>query len=231
MKVLGQDDYHGARLAFLPEEKRARVRLALDQFSDREQELLEEAVENEQERPAAELSRVQQEKRAAVAQMLSSQELEMFDLWFSPAAARSREAVFGMEATEEEFLKVYEIEREAELAGITRQDLGARLRDALGEDRYHDYVRSQDPGFRELYALTVRLKLPRTMAVELHGYERAAETERASVESDPNLSPEQRRAAHEAIAIETQRAFKEVLGDRAFRQYARRAAGRAMRVQ
>ena len=34
LRVQGQDDYHGQRLGFLPEEKRARVRTVLDQFAD-----------------------------------------------------------------------------------------------------------------------------------------------------------------------------------------------------
>ena len=42
LRVQGKDDYHGQRLGFLPEDKRAKVRTVLDQFADKERELLEQ---------------------------------------------------------------------------------------------------------------------------------------------------------------------------------------------
>ena len=232
LKVQGKEDYHGARLGFLPEEKRSRVRLLLDQFSDYEQALLGGALEEGPESVSAEeLSGLQQQKREAVAQLLSPQELEQFDLWFSPAAVRTREAVYGMEADEEEFLKIYQLQRGIDAAAVSQEELDSRLREELGERRYQDYARAQDPEFRHLYSVASRFNLPRQTAVELYGYQVAAEAERARVAADSALSTEQRAAAQFAITEETQRTFKEILGERAFKHYARRRGARAMKSQ
>jgi hypothetical protein len=202
-------------------------------------------VEDEGAGPSAEeLGRLQQQKLEAVAKLLSPQELEQFDLWFSPAASRARESIYGMEATEEEFLKLYQLRREFETKlssadstqnlnepGTADQELHARIQQALGAERFEEYVRAQDPDFRELYALTSRLKLPRATAVELHGYKAAVEAARASVQVDDGLDAEQRATAQRAITEETQRAFKEKLGDKAFKQFIRRTGNRWVKGQ
>ncbi len=237
LRMSGRDDYHGARLQFLPEDKRARARLVLDEFSDRERVLLEEQIDNPAAAPgqSAGLRQLQTEKQAALAQLLTSQEREQFDLWFSPAAAHAREAVCGMNASEEEFLKLYKLRREfeAEQGGSASpdaaQEFEGRVRQALGEGRYADYTRAQDSDFRALHALAARLNLPPQTAAELFGFKQAVEEQRAQVESDPDISPAQKQAAQQAITEETQRAFQAALGEKAFQSFARRANGRWLR--
>jgi hypothetical protein len=226
----GQEDYHGQRLAFLPEEKRARVRLALDQFADQERALLEQQVdETETVGASEELTRLQQQKEAALATLLTPAEREQYDLWFSSSASRVRESVYGMNASEEEFLKLYQLQREfdAQTAGQLTEEAWAgqqvRIREALGEPRYAEYVRAQDSDYRELVRVASRFKLGPEVAAQLYSYKEPVEQERARVNSDPALTPEQKSAAFAAIESETQRAFKEALGDKAFRHFIRRS--------
>ena len=231
LKVQGQDDYYGQRLGFLPEEKRARVRLALDQFSDRERMMLEQQIdEGNALTGSEELLRLRQEKDAALAQLLTSSEREEYDLWFSPAAAAVRDEVYGMNASQEEFIKLYQIRRNftqqhGELFGPDNpawNEYQSQTREALGEQRYAEFTRAQDSDYRELVRITTRHKLNPEIASQLYSYKQPAEEERARVEADRGLTPEQKAAGIQAIAQETQRAFKEMLGEKPFKQLMRR---------
>jgi hypothetical protein len=85
-------------------------------------------------------------------------------------------------------------------------------------------VRAQDSDYRELLRVTTRFKLSADVAAQLYSYKQPAEEERARVEADPTLTAQQKAAGFQAIADETQRAFKETLGEKAFRQLMRRSA-------
>ncbi len=233
LRVAGLDDFHGQRLSFLPEEKRARVRTVLDQFADQERELLEEQIEEGAGVVVTpELARVREQKEAALAPLLTSDEREQYDLWFSDSAARVRESVYGMNASEEEFLKLYELQRQIDAkyngplppGGSEWNDVQQQTRAVLGEERYAEWVRAQDPDYRELVRVAARFKLPGTVASQLYSYKEPVEQERATVDADPNLTPQQKNAAFRAIANETQRAYKEALGEKAFRYFERRTS-------
>ncbi len=232
LRVQGQDDYHGQRLGFLPEEKRARVRTVLDQFADKERELLEQQVENGDGLiDTAELARVRQQKDAALTPLLTPQEREQYDLWFSDSAARVRDSVYGMDATQEEFLKIYALQKDldAQLATGANADAAwsqfyKRAPEVLGEQRYGEWLRAQDPDYREIVRVTSRFKLPATVAAELYSYKQPIEEQRAQVDADQNLTPQQKDAAFRAIAQETQRVYKQALGEKAFRYFSKRTA-------
>jgi len=228
LRAQGQGDYYGERLGFLPEDKRARVRTLLDQFADQERELLEQQIENDGAVAATdELARVRQQKDAALAQVLTPEEREQYDLWFSPAAAATRESVYGLNATEDEFRKLYDLRREfAAKYGDgfngrpdAAQEFNQAVRQALGDARYLEYARAQDPDYRDLFRVATRFKLNPEIASQLYSYKQPIEEEQARVEAEPSLTPEQKAAAYEAISQETQRAFREALGDKAFRHY------------
>jgi hypothetical protein len=233
LRIQGQGDYYGERLGFLPEEKRARVRMALDQYADEERMLLEQqAEESNALAGSAELARVRQQKEAALAQLLTPEERKQYDLWFSPTAAAVRDSVFGMNAGEEDFLKLYQLRqgfatRLGENFGPSDPAWGeyqAQLHQALGDRRYAEYVRAQDSDYRELMRVTTRFKLNPEVAAQLYSYKQPIEEERMRVDADATLTLEQKNAAYEAIAHETQRAFKEALGEKAFRHFMMRSA-------
>ena len=233
LRVQGQGDYFGERLGFLPEEKRARVRMTLDAFADQERSLLEQqADEGNPLSGSAELTRVRQEKEAALAQLLTPEERAQYDLWFSPASAAVRDSVYGMNASEEEFLKLYDLRRSfASRFGESFgpgdpawNDYQAQVRHSLGEERYAEYARAQDSDYRELLRVAKRFKLGTDVAAQLYSYKQPVEEERTRVDADAGLTLEQKNAAFEAIAHETQRAFKEALGEKAFRHFMQRSA-------
>jgi hypothetical protein len=231
LRVQGQVDYHGQRLGFLPEDKRAQVRSVLDQFADKERELMEEQIDNGDGFLATgDLARIRQQKEAALAPLLTPEEREQYDLWFSDSATRVRDSVFGMDATEEEFLKLYKLQKnfDAKSGSAENQEsliqFYQQAREVLGEARYGEWMRAQDPEYREIARVTSRFQLPTTVAAELYSYKQPIEEERAKVEADPNLTPNQKEAAYRAIAEETKKIYQQALGEKAFRHYSRRTS-------
>jgi hypothetical protein len=233
LRVQGQADYHGQRLSFLPEDKRAQVRAVLDQFADKERELMEEQIDNGDGFLATgDLARLRQQKEAALTPLLTPEEREQYDLWFSDSATRVRDSVFGMDATEEEFLKLYKLRKEYDTklngAEPTNDEAWKQFQKeahaVLGPERYIEWVRAQDPNYRELAQVASRFKLPPAAAAELFSYREPADEESAKVEANPNLTPIQKQAAQRAIAEEMKKIYQDVLGEKAFRHYSRRTS-------
>lgn len=238
LRVQGQEDYYGQRLAFLPEEKRARVRTVLDQFADQERALLERQVE-EGNTPAGseDFVKLRQEKNSALDQLLAPQERQQYDLWFSPSASAVRDSVYGLNASEEEFTKLYQLHRsfvgqQGENFGPWSQEWGnyeQKVRETLGEQRFAEYRRAQDNDYRELLRTTSRFKISPEVAAQLYSYKQPVEEARAQVLAEQDYTPQQRAAAFKAITAETQQVLREALGEKAFRYYDRRTGNNWVR--
>jgi hypothetical protein len=241
MKVQGQQDYYGRRLSFLPDKKRSQVRTLIEKYTAAELALREREVDEGESLTAednAELRRIRREGQEAIARLLTPEEQEQFDLWLSPSASAVRHAVYGMEVTKEEFLALYRLQKAFDATwdqgGIdlsdnaTRQkwdqgkrDLAAQIRQQLGEQRYADYQRGQDPDFRQLNQTVTRFKLPRRVAADIYEVKRVVLEQRANVQANPALTPEQKDAAVKALSDETGKICKELLGEKGFKYYTR----------
>ena len=107
--------------------------------------------------------------RREIASLLRPEQLEQYNLWFSPSAYRVRDSFFAMEPSEEDFLAIYEIQRAfdekwrevegTELGPAVREDYEqaqrdyeASIREYLGEERYAEYQKSRDDDFQQLQA-------------------------------------------------------------------------------
>jgi hypothetical protein len=243
LKQKGEEDYYERRLSFLPEEKRGEVRKVLEHFDELEQNIRsKEWDESLTPSDQAELRRLQQERQIHLANILAPAEREQFELWLSPVASGVRHDVYGMDATEEEFLAIFRLRknfeenwtgRDLELMdpgsratyAKEKDELETRLRQELGPERYAQYKRGQDEDFHHLNATVTRFKLPRKTAAEIYGYKQGLQDMRVSVTADATLTPEQKTEALRAMAQETERSVKTLLGEKAFQYYLRRGQG------
>jgi len=242
LKQQGRDDYYERRLSFLPEEKRGSLRQVLEDFDEREQDILRKEEEGELLSAAeqAALKRLREEREAQVAGVLSPEEAQQYQLWLSPTANAVRQSVYGMDASEEEFLKIYNLRHsfeqawgavDAELLGDDRRvqyeqskaALESQLRFQLGEQRYWDLKRGEDPEFHHLNSVVSRYKLPRQKAVDVYELKRSIQAMRDAVRNDPRLAQEQKQRAIEEMNAETERTARTLLGDKAFSSYLRRS--------
>jgi hypothetical protein len=236
LKQQGKEDYYGRRLGFLAEDKRGQVRTVIEKYSDQELALREkEWEEGETLSPddRAKLARLRQDRQAELAKLLTPAEQQNYDLWLGFTANKVREALYGMDATEDEFLKIYRLRKsfddqwnpeELDLNDPAMRarweqanhDLSAQIEQQLGEDRYALYERGQDPDFRALNAVAARYKLPARTVADAYAYKKIAVEARESVTGNTSLSQEQKEAALKAMSEETEKTIKETLGEKAY---------------
>lgn len=127
---------------------------------------------------------LQREKRADLAQVLSPQELELYDLNVSPTAETMRRQLGLFQPTEQEFRGLFEVRREFDekYSGMfgrpdpatlqqrasDLQAMNNQARALLGEERYNEYQRAQDYGYRAATEIVTHFNLPPANAVETY---------------------------------------------------------------
>ncbi|MBN2505144.1 MAG: hypothetical protein JXQ71_00475 [Verrucomicrobia bacterium] len=235
MKLKGYQDYYERRLGFLPEGKRTGVRQVLERFDGREKALAARRQEGGgwSEKDRLEWQDLRAEKQQALAELLSPGEQQLYELWMSPSANAVRYAFYGMDATEEEFRTVYDLRKtfdeqwdpdqlrwedttQLEQWSEAKRTLDRQIREALGEARYREYRRGEDPDWHRLNAVVTRHGLPRGLSAQAYDLQQMYRDTRAMVENDPGLDAAQRDAALREIAAQSQRAIGDILGDAAY---------------
>ncbi len=244
-RTLGEEDHLGQRLTFLSDDKKSKVRMIMERYSEEEVALREKSwLEGEtlSTEDQAKIRELQNQQTSEIASLLTPAEMEQYQLWHSPVAQRVRSSMFGMNATEREFLSLYKLQQTyAETWSEDKVDLNdpqTRLdRDeaeaelnrsieaALGPKRFAEYVRAQDPDFHQLSIAAAQFQLPAHMASDVYEMKRAAMAEQESIVTDESLSKRQKKIALDAVADQTASAARTVLGDRAFNFFKRHAQG------
>ena len=175
-RIRGLVDKYDRRLAFLPEDKRAELRGMLETWEEQEQAIREKAwdsgtVPGEEDRTRLRNLRIEREQ--ALANSLSPEQREMFDLWMAPTAEALRHDLYGMGANEQEFKTLYDLRKEFDATwprdeidtsdsstleswGTALLDLEKRVQQVLGDDRFALYQRGQDSQFHELNSTASR---------------------------------------------------------------------------
>jgi hypothetical protein len=243
LKQKGYEDYYERRLAFLPEEKRGDVRAILEKYEDQEKEIRDKELEDGETLTAADraqLRQLREQREGELAATLSPTERQWYDLWLSPSANAARYAMYGMNATEQEFLGVFQLRKgfdtqwnpeevdwnnDQQVAAYqqARESLEGQIRQQLGDQRYLDYKRGEDPDFHQLNAAVSRYKLDRSKAVEAYEIKRAVTQTIAAIRTDPNLPPAQAEEAVKSVRGETEFALRQILGNAAYRHFQQRA--------
>jgi hypothetical protein len=178
------------------------------------------------------LRQLQKQREEALAQLLTPEELEEFHLRNSPTAANLRAQLHGFNPTQEEFRRLFRLQKtfddrfnsgfdlsdpaqaDVQVAAQeqAQQALNDEMRRALGPQRYSEYERQQDPEYTTLMQFSKRFETSPTLANRVYDMKTEAERQKLRVESDPNLTPEQRGQALGAIAQETERSVAQLMG-------------------
>jgi hypothetical protein len=237
-KASGESDFYEERLDFLDAEKRSRVRMIMERSNREEVALREKSWMENDELTQEERDRLEQiaaTKAREIAALLSPEELEQYNLWFSDSAYKVRDSFFAMEPSEQDFLAIYEIQREFDSAWANksgaeyenaRSDYEQKIREHLGEERYEEFRRSRDDDYQQLQAAAVQFGLNSGIATEVYGFKKVLSEERQHVQEMPGLTTEQRARVFNALAEEAERAVIEVMGHKPYRYYIRSGAGK-----
>lgn len=244
-RVRGERDFYDERLTFLPDERRGRVRTIMERANQEEMMLREKSWLEADELSAAdkaELREIQRRKEKEIGALLSPEELEQFNLWFSPSAYRVREAFLALEPNEQEFLALYQMQRQFDVQWdgvepseldaeqrhaytLAQQALEAGMREYLGAEKFEKMGHARDPDFRQLQRTAAQFGLNPEITGEIYDYRQALEEERKNVQANSALPSAQREAILRALNEETEQAVVEAMGPKAYRYYVRQGAG------
>jgi hypothetical protein len=233
-------DEEDSRLAFLSEDQRAQVLSLREEFEGKRERILY-GLQNGKPEPSDidQLRQIDQEQDEALAQVLSPQEKQQYELSMSATADRLRQQLIGFNPTQEEFLDLYQRQKDiddayefedtndATVVAAKAADEAEALKAFkanLASDRVAQFDRSQDPDYQNLCVLSQRYDLPADTAGTLVDMRQVAAEERQKLLSNKDIPPERVEAALQAIQAETEKAVRQTLGEKAYAQYSQSAA-------
>jgi hypothetical protein len=226
-KYSSDQDYEEQAYGFLTPEKREQVTDLQARYDQLEQQIYERSKGFLLDADQETLKQLQKQREAELAQVLTAGELEEYQLRMSPTASGMRAQLHGFNPSEEEFRKVFHLQKtfddqfntgfhtdEAQAAAQeqAQQALNDELRKALGGQRYTEYQRAQDADYKALVQFTERFEVSPNVATRVYDMKTQAEQQKLRLESDPNLTPEQRAQTLAAIARETERSVAQLMG-------------------
>jgi hypothetical protein len=231
----------GPLVSFLPEGKRGSVLALQEKYAAQEQAVYGQSngLLLDSDRDA--LRQIQKQREAELAQVLTPEELLAYHLYNSETGNNLRSQLDGFGPTQEEFVKIFQLQKSYDdhfgagadlgsdaLSGVrgrAEQEAAKALEDeikrTLGPQRYAEYERSQDGDYRALVQLTDRYKLAPEVANNVYAMKAAAERQKLQVESNPNLTDVQRAQMLATVAQQTERNVSSVLGGELFKDYQR----------
>lgn len=234
--VTGRPDPLDRFTEAFPPGSRVQARVILAEYDALEREVIRGAGGTVGRPERAELDRLYQLKLQELARFLTAAELEEYEVRTSPTAERLRQiGLVGFNPTEEEFRAVFRVRKaldeqcgQAGVQTVPNAQVGVRqahqafegqLREALGEARFGEYLRSQDYTFRGLVELADEFDLPVEAAVQVHDLREKVLLRRRELAQAGTVTYEQLSALDE-LAGQTQEAVRGVLGDAAYQRYA-----------
>ena len=172
----------------------------------------------------AEMARLRQQTRNELAKVLNPAQLEEFLLRFSDSAQQWRASLGELKyfnATPDEFRRLFRatdpIDQQINLLAsatdpesVERRQALQRQRDnaiklALGETRYEEYRRLQDPAYRDAVTAANAAGAPGTAPV-LYQLGLATDAERERIKLDPTLTDSQREIELKKLELELMKA-------------------------
>jgi hypothetical protein len=237
-RLLGPDTtqhrWQDQRLAFLPAEKRQ----ALQQIQQDYQELISEINQESNgfrlPSDAEKLRFLQEEQKRDIEALMTPEERQAYELRMSPTAQQLRNKMTQFDATEEEYLALFPlqksfdehfnqpgdpyspVERDQKYWKERREaekQLQDQIKSLVGEQRYAESMRLQDNDWRQLEAATLRLELPADTPARLYALRDTAASSVQQITSNPALAPEQKKEALAALAASTRDQVRARLGE------------------
>jgi LysM repeat protein len=246
-KLLG-DNWEGGDLVSLP--RPTRPGIALDgsilgslstdakqtvenisaQAQDRMQAYVEEMRAAGRNPDPAELARLRQETRTALAGVLTPVQLEEYLLRYSQTANNLRSQFGQMKyfnASADEFRSIFRatdsIDQQIQSLGTANdaitvgqrnsllQQRDAAVKLALGADRYQQYQKLQDPLYQQAVASAIQSGDPNS-ADTIYGINLAAQNEQNGIQSNTNLTDSQKAIALKQLDLDQMKAAAAAAG-------------------
>ena len=220
---------------FVSPEKREALQQLEQDYNELSNDLRRESKGFQMPSDAEKARFLQEEKRRDLAGILSPEELADYDRRQSRTAQNLRWQMTQMDATEEEYLAIFEIRKDFDEQYSDYDNFGNRLRgqdnpaqrqaradaekamraqlkEALGPERYQAYIRSGDHDYQQLVSATKRFELPADTPAKVYNLRDEVPQAALRIADDTNLTPEQKKAELQKLADATRERVKGLLG-------------------
>lgn len=233
----GADRFEAA-YAGLPLARRDTVRQIQESFWDQVDDLEARTRGFWEPEDREESKRLRDERNRALAAVLTDDEREGFEMATSVTAATLRSELAAFNATDTEFREIFHLRARLDdqfNAGqgtelpddaTARGQYEQQLKSLLGEARYGDYQRAQDPRYRNLARIAEETGLSREATIKAYEAQQAGRAETARLRTDSALGTAQRQAALKAMQAEIDKTMLQLLGERGFQSWRRSDSGR-----
>src|SRR5258708_2753398 len=222
----------------LPKEKMDQLQNIMSDYGDLSSEVYFTAngvmLPEDQEK----LAYIEKEKRADIAQTLTPEELEAYDLRSSSTANNLRRQLAGFNPSEDEFRTIFKLQQafdqqnspqygpldpdQQQKRRDAQQQLLAQVQSVLPADRYAEYKQASDPANQTVNQLVARLDLPLSAASQVTSVQQDITQRATAIRNDTTLSTSDRTQQLTALSQEASTKISTVLGTRgldAYKQY------------
>lgn len=228
-----------ATLSFLSPEKRLALRRITQDYDEMMAKFGAGGVQLPSDRERLKLLRAERDRD--IAALLTPAEREAYELRTSATAANVRARYGDGIETEDDFRKVYALQKafdekyplDAATGRVSPETLRQRadaarqlqddLRGALGDQKYTALRRASDSDLRNVESLATRLNLAADTTDRVAAAREALAAESQRLNADPALSPQQRRTAIQDLATKAKADLNRTLGAEAGEAYAQRS--------
>ena len=217
----------GAVLGALPAAKHALVQEICGRALERHEALRTSALDPTQPPEPIQAARHREQTRAELRQVLSPEELEEFLLRYSHVAHNLRYELGALNPTEAEFRRVFravdplEHQMQLEFGTVAAMSPEQRdrfqrqrqqaIREALGPERFAEYLLAQDPVYQAMVDQARQRNAPPETLRAIYQLTQATQARRQQILADPNLSPAEREQAIKAIEREQAESLQKIL--------------------
>lgn len=227
-------------LAFLSPEKREALRRITQDYDELMLKFSSGGIPLPSDREKLKLLRAERDRD--IAALLSPAEREAYEMRTSPTAATLRARYGDGIETEEDFRKIYALQKafdeqypaDALTGRVTpetmrqrteaQRQLQADIRAAVGDATYASLQRASDYDLRSLDSLASRLQLPSGTTDRVAASREAYAAESQRINADTSLSAAQRREQIQALGTRAKSEITQALGQEAADAYAQRSA-------
>lgn len=174
------------------------------------------------------LEYLEKERRADLEKVLSTQELEAYDLRSSDTARSLRSQLARFDPSEEEFKTIYRAQKAYEakygdasnLTASEARDLReAEMKAVLSPERFEDYKVKTSGSYEPLSSLVHTLQLPEQAISDVIHLQHDMERRALAVQNDSSLTSDQRAAQLAALANEANEKLNQSLGTEGVKQF------------
>jgi hypothetical protein len=223
------------KYTFLPPEKEAQVRAIMEKYNaqlDGNKNSREGIMVND---GSSSSKRMREQRQQELAQVLSPEELKELSLRDSNTADSVRNRFGNVDLTEAEYRTLYDLRKAYEDAqgvvpdasnaekmrqrGEARQQLEEAYKTALGEDRWNELQRQQDPAWRGLTQLAQQNNISQGIIEQAWQQQRQAGEQIMRTLEDRSIPREQRDNVVQQLTAEYDQSLKNLLGEQAYQQY------------